>query len=418
MWLHKGLHLPIWSWVSLGITFVLLMTVLIVGIVVVTNEHDVSDPSVPTAVDAIRGPAVSQFRFASPTAPPTHTPSPTLTPTITLPLATAIDTATFVVVSTDSVAIVDCPPPAGWEQIRVEAGDTLFAFQLGATRAGNPATVDEIMAANCLGNTLLQIGQILWLPAGADKEAPSSAPVVTPLPPDIPRVATCNGCTITIQAGWRLEQIAEAIDRAPVAFSGADFLAVTGRGAALPPRDFLASVPAGSGLEGFMFPGVYPLTNDTTAAQFRDMILDAFAVNAAGIVAPGMTLYDTVKLASIIQKESGHPEEQRLVSSVFHNRINAGKGLAATVTIAYALGRPGNWYFYTYPGITNVDSPYNTNLYRGLPPTPISNPGLSALAAAANPAQTNFQYFTANCRGPGNAYAETYEQHLANVECR
>jgi uncharacterized YceG family protein len=314
-----------------------------------------------------------------------------------------------------------CAPPVGWLPYSVQPGDTLFAFQLGAGRAGHPATVDEIMAANCLDSTLLQIGQVLWLPPSAAEEAPPSELVVPAPLQGAPRSPQCP-CTITIREGWRLGQIADEINRTPLAFSGADFLAITQRGAALPARDFLASAPSSAGLEGFMFPGAYTLQNDTTAEQFRDMLLDAFAANTGSlwgaVAAQGLTPYQAVILASIIQRESYDANEQRLVSSVFHNRLRAGKSLGASVTLSYALGGLGDWWPRLPRGATDLDSPYNTNLYGGFPPTAISNPGLSALQAAAMPAQTNYLYFTGKCDGSGNAYAVTYEEHLANASCQ
>lgn len=366
---------------------------------------------------------------------PSFTPLPSLTPTQTrtsVPTITPIAQATLTPIVTVKVTaiiqmptmtestIAQCDTPTGWVAHQVQDGDTLFAFQLGAGRAGNPATVEDIMQGNCLESKYLTIGQILWLPEGAVDNAPSSEPQAPNLPSGTTRTAKCP-CTLTVREGWRIEQIADEINRNPVAFTGADFLAFTRQGAPIPARNFLASVPASAGLEGFMFPGTYTLQNDTTAEQFRDMLLNAFEANASGLLGAsgnfGMTPYDLVKLASVIQRESYSPQEQPLVASVFHNRLGQGKGLGASVTLQYALGRYGNWWPRLQAGQTSIDTPYNTNIYGGLTPTAISNPGLSALQAAASPAQTTYVYFTGNCQGTGNAYAETYEQHLANVRC-
>ncbi|MBZ0306298.1 MAG: endolytic transglycosylase MltG, partial [Anaerolineae bacterium] len=110
-------------------------------------------------------------------------------------------------------------------------------------------------------------------------------------------------------------------------------------------------------------------------------------------------------------------DQQVLVSSVFHNRLKSGRGLGATVTTEYALGHPGDWWPNAAGYVSTYDSPYNTNLYTGLPPSPIASPSIEAIRAAVSPASTNYLFFTANCNGPGNAYAETYDQHLANVNC-
>lgn len=361
-----------------------------------------------------------------PTLLPTHTLIPTLLPpTATVSnLSTNTPAPTAVAVANeateDTEATIGCAYPEGWEAYQIQDGDTFFAFQLGANRAGNPATVDEILEGNCLGSSFLTIGQVVWLPIGAVENAPPSEPYAPSLPAGLNRIANCP-CTITVRDGWRIEQIADEINRTPVGFTGADFLAYTRRGAPMPDRWFLGSVPRDKGLEGFMYPGIYTLQNDTTADQFRDMMLNAFENNVASYLNSagnyGMTAYDLVILASIIQKESYAAQEQVLVSSVFHNRRNAGKGFAASVTLMYALGQPGNWWPRLQSGQTGLDTPYNTNIYLGFPPTPISNPGASALQSAAQPAQTNYMYFTGNCRGSGNAYAVTYEEHLANVRC-
>lgn len=416
----NGKTIPSWAWIGLGTSFILSIIIAVIGTMVLLDEKDTETPIMPTNELYPAQVEVAQLSTFTPdptaTATSTITPQPTLTdtsttfPTVSAPSETTSPTE-------EAIVFEECTPPDSWQSHTVRDGETLFAFQLGSKYAGNPTTVDEIMHFNCLGTTLLQVGQVLWLPPGAAEQAPSSEPSSPGLPAGIPRTANCP-CTIAIRPGWRLEQIADAIDRIPVAFAGADFMAVAGPGAPMPSHNFLASVPPGTGLEGFMLPGTYTLQNDTSAVQFRDMMLDAFNANAAAIAqaaAPqGISAYQAVILASIIQKESGDPNEQRLVASVFYNRLNSDKALGATVTLMYALGRPGAWW--PYPsGQTGLDSPYNTFIYGGFPPTPISSPSISALQAVASPAQTNYLYFTGNCNGPGNLYAETYEQHLANV---
>lgn len=431
--------MPRWGWLALGISIpISVLFLLFIIAMVFTEDTDSQNNSETNGIPAL---VLDTTIEALPTL--THTLSPSATPTVTAsatvasPTATATPTPIKPATVTDTASTPEptvvaaaqspsllatpaCTPPAGWQAYTVQQGDTLFAFQLGAGRAGTPTSVDEIIAANCLGSRFLQVDQVLYLPEGAAENAPSSEPAAPALPAGVPRSANCP-CQLTIQPGWRLEQIADAINRTAVSFSGADFLAVAGPGASLPTRDFLAEVPSGAGLEGFMFPGSYTLQNETTAATFRDMVLDAFAANAAptlsNATAQGVTLYQALILASIVQKEAGSASEQRLVASVFYNRLATGRALGATVTIQYALGGPGSWWPRLQSGQTNINSPYNTYRFRGFTPTPISSPALSAIQAVAAPAQTDYIYFTGNCRGPGNAYAATYEQHLANVNC-
>ncbi len=432
----KTIIMPRWAWIALFITTSLSTALITLLLVVLLTDNAAPDTSLEEApiheerpldavVELVPTLTPSATNTTSPTPPASSTAFSSPTPSATLasfPITTiTVETHASSVPEPTIVAAADddCLVPEGWVAYTIQEGDTLFAFQLGANRAGNPTTVDEIMLSNCTDTTFLQVGQVIYLPDGAADNAPSSESAAPALPAGVSRTANCP-CTLTIQPGWRIEQIADAINRIPVAFSGADFLAVAGRGSTPPSRDFLSSVPSGAGLEGFMLPGSYTLQNDTSAVAFRDMVLDAFGANAAGIIAgaQGMTPYEAVILASIIQREAGDANEQRLVSSVFHNRRATGRAFSATVTIQYALGRAGDWWPRLQSGQTSLDSPYNTYRFTGFTPTPISNPSLSALQAAVSPAQTDYIYFTGNCRGPGNAYAVTYEQHLANVECR
>lgn len=346
----------------------------------------------------------------TPTATPMITETPTASPIPDNPPTAAPD---------DSSDVSDCPHPDGWELHRVEPGETLFAFVLGA---GGTVTTDDLRQANCLSSDLLQIGQALYLPPGAAENAPPSEPIAPAGSAGTgPRTPNCDPhCTISIRPGWRAEQIAAVIDAVPVAFWGADFLAAIGPGAATPTYEFLASRPPGQSLEGYLYPGTYELSNDTGPADFRDMLLAAFAANLPGDAyaaagAQGLTFYQALTLASIIQRESWSYSEQVLISSVFHNRLRAGMPLGSTVTTQYALGSPGNWWPRIRGDQINTASPYNTNLNAGLPPSPISNPGVEAINAALHPANTDYLFFTGNCLGSGNVYAATYEEHLANV---
>ncbi|MBN1680029.1 MAG: endolytic transglycosylase MltG [Anaerolineae bacterium] len=328
----------------------------------------------------------------------------------------------------NDTAAAECPPPDGWERHVVQPDDTWFAFFLGS--GGAVASVDELMQANCVTSRWLNIGQVIFLPPGAADNAPLSAPAVPasgaldsgePAAGSTgPRPANCP-CTISVSPGWRREQIAEAIDAAQTAFTGADFLAATGANASAP-FDFVMERPPGTSMEGFMFPGTYTAQNNTTAEGFRDMLLEAFA-NAispqvrADAAAQGVTFYQALIIASIVQREVHGPEAQKIVASVYYNRYRDGNRLASTIPVQYALGQPGNWW----PRITNTnaeaDTPYNTYTRPGLPPTPVDNPGLSAIIAAVYPAQTNYYYHTAACDGSGEVFAETYEEHLANANC-
>lgn len=233
--------------------------------------------------------------------------------------------------------------------------------------------------------------------------------------------------TVRILEGWRREQIAQAIDDNPLLqFSGGDFLAVTNPGAIVP-AEFAAYVnlPAGVSLEGFLYPDTYALPPDATASDLRDKLLATFQERVgdtlrASAEQAGLTLFEAVTVASIVEREAVQQDEQPMIASVYLNRLAIGMTLDADPTVQYGLGfRGGAWW----PAITQADyrtaiSPYNTYLNGGLPPGPIANPALPAIQAAITPAASDYLYFRATCDGSGyHVFAYTFEEHLANGNC-
>ncbi len=362
-------------------------------------------------------PAPSDTPFVQPptatalpaTASATLTPTPTATPA-PLTISTSITTSTEAPTRLSS----GCTPPDGWTTYTVGPGDTLFGFVLGSK---NTLTVEQIMGANCLKSKLLSLGQVLYLPPGAAANAPKvdDGPAEGPsLPAGVTRKAACP-CTLSIRAGWRREQIAAAVDAVPVGFTGRDFLAVTGPGVAVSGFAFLESKPATVSFEGFLFPGSYALENASSAADLRDMMLRAFGAAVpdgvrAEAASRGLSFYAVVALASVVQRESYAPSEQVQIASVFYNRMAAGKALSSTATVQYAVGRAGAWWPKIGAAELKNRSRYNTYIWLGVPPTPISNPNLDALLSTLRPAQTNFQYFAGDCNAGGNFYTATYAE--------
>ena len=229
--------------------------------------------------------------------------------------------------------------------------------------------------------------------------------------------------TLTILPGWRLEEIANSLPTSGFSISPDEFL----QAVRIHPEGYsFSSCMSGDSLEGFMFPGSYTFLRETTMVEILPQVLMNFEaqVNSelrTGFNTQGLDLCQAVTLASIVQREAVLDEEMPLIASVFYNRLNSGALLASDPTVQYSLGfnqNQGSWW--TNPLSAQdlqVDSPYNTYVYQGLPPGPISNPGLAALRAVAFPAQTPYFYFRATCDGSGrHAFAETYTEHLAN-EC-
>ena len=211
----------------------------------------------------------------------------------------------------------------------------------------------------------------------------------------------------TVLPGWRMEEIAASLPTS---------------GLLIPEEAFLA---VAAPQEGFLFPDTYLLPRTATADELVAILTQRFdqSLNPSakeGFARQGLTIYEAVTLASIVQRESVVAEEQPLIASVFLNRLAAGQKLESDPTVQYALGYDeagGTWWKnpLTYADL-EVDSPYNAYLYPGLPPTPISNPSLGALQAVAFPAQTPYYYFRARCDGTGlHAFAETFQGHLENA---
>jgi UPF0755 protein len=149
-------------------------------------------------------------------------------------------------------------------------------------------------------------------------------------------------------------------------------------------------------LEGFLFPATYDFLNSTTNAQLvRDQLV-AFCenwahVNLAYAHSKNLTDYDVLVIASMIEKETVVPAERKLVSAVIYNRLHAGMPLGIDATLRYGLHIPPTQSI--LESQLQSDSPYNTRKTTRLPPTPIANPGLASIEAAAHPAHVDYLYF-------------------------
>ncbi len=150
------------------------------------------------------------------------------------------------------------------------------------------------------------------------------------------------------------------------------------------------------GMEGFLFPATYEFFPKTTSAQLVRDQLAAFCDNWNRVDlkyarAHKLTPYDVLIIASMIEKETLSPDERQLVSAVIYNRLRQGMKLQIDATLRYGLDIPPTESI--HESQLQSDSPYNTRKRYGLPPTPIANPGLASLQAAAHPAKVNYLYF-------------------------
>jgi len=149
-------------------------------------------------------------------------------------------------------------------------------------------------------------------------------------------------------------------------------------------------------LDGFLFPATYEFLQKTTSAQLVRMQLTAFKRTWAGLDLSyarrkNLTRYDVLMIASMVEKEAAAPEERAKIAAVIYNRLKEGSPLGIDATIRYGLGVPATEAL--RKSQLKDPTPYNTRVHTGLPPTPIANPGLASLRAAAHPARVNYLYF-------------------------
>jgi len=149
-------------------------------------------------------------------------------------------------------------------------------------------------------------------------------------------------------------------------------------------------------LEGFLFPATYEFEPTTTSRQLVTRQLDSFQRNWSKVdltyaKSKHLTPYDVLIIASMIEKEVSAPEERALVAGVIYNRLKIGMHLGIDATIRYGLGIPPTESLKNSQ--LHSSNPYNTGQFPGLPPTPIANPGLASMQAAAHPAKVDYLFF-------------------------
>ncbi len=219
--------------------------------------------------------------------------------------------------------------------------------------------------------------------------------------------------------GWRAEEIAALLPSSGLAINADDFLRAVRR-----PEDAGFSVPTqAASLEGFLFPGEYPVLRDADAQELVTPMVTRFFEQLPPdyeqrLSEKGLSLYEGIIMASLVQKEMVLPEENPLIASVFINRLRAGMPLQSDPTVQYALGYDADsaswWKNPLSEADLQVQSPFNTYIHSELPLAPICNPGLPALLSVIDAEKTSYLYFRAVCDGSGrHVFSETYEQHLA-----
>lgn len=227
-----------------------------------------------------------------------------------------------------------------------------------------------------------------------------------------------NYINLTIPEGFVVEQVAKRVEKL-LYIPESEFLKLAKGGAAsfAGEHPYLADAYEGS-LEGYLFPKTYEVREGSDARSVIELMLDQFDAEIATVdlsraAESGLSQEQVVVMASIIEREAQLDKERPLVASVMYNRLAAGMLLEIDATIEYVL--PGNRFRLRYSDL-KLDSPYNTYRYKGLPPGPISNPGLASIRAAADPAKTKYLYYVLTGKDGSHTFTPDLESFLKAKE--
>lgn len=328
-------------------------------------------------------------------------------PAGSLSIAERVEYSTRLLSHGDLLAV--SPNPNGVEQsFHIEQGESISSV------AARLEQSSLIVSAQVFYDYVVYTGLDLTIQAGDYTLSPAMSIV------DLARElqdSTPEDVTFVILPGWRLEEIAASLPTSGLEISPQAFISAAGS----PPAVLGISSAT---MEGFFYPDSYLVPRSATVDQLLDLIARNFALRItedmrAGFAAQGLDVYQAVTLASIVEREAVQDGEQALIASVFLNRLNVGMTLGSDPTVQYALGYDSSaqtwWKNPLSLDDLKFDSPYNTYIYAGLPPAPISNPSLGALQAVAFPETSPYYYFQAMCDGSGyHTFAVTFEEHLAN----
>jgi UPF0755 protein len=297
------------------------------------------------------------------------------------------------------------------QDFTVEPGESTASIAARLAQAG------LIRSAGAFRAYLAYSGTDTGLQAGTYRLSPAMSPV------EIARRMQNLSATdvlFVVLAGWRTEEIATSLPTSGLEITPAAFVEAVR--VPVPGLDILAGAPTN---EGYLLPGEYTLPRALTADQLVIHLVRAFALSLtpelrSGFSDQGLTVFQAVTLASIVEREAMVEDEMPTIASVYLNRLALGMKLDADPTIQYALGyNAAQQTWWTNPLSAQdmtLDSPFNTYLYTGLPPSPISNPSIAALRAVAFPAETSYLFFSARCDGSGrHFFAVTLEEQLQNL---
>jgi UPF0755 protein len=294
--------------------------------------------------------------------------------------------------------------------------DVTFTVDDGATAeqvVDRLATERVIPCGGFVGNLLMRgTGKSAEIRAGTytlttGMTLDEAVEVLTTPPREVPT------SDVLIPPGYRLTQIAEAVEES-LGIPADEFLARAGEGSFSRPE----ALPKGASLEGFLWPETYRIPTRDDADAVIQRLLDQFAEETVGLPwdnaeSLGVTPYEIVVIASMIEKEAAVQRDRPLIAGVIYNRLREGMTLGIDATLLYDDPTPDGELS---TADIETDGPYNTRLRAGLPPTPIASPYLWSLRAALEPADTPYFYYVLCGDDGGHRFAVTYDQHLANVD--
>ncbi len=209
--------------------------------------------------------------------------------------------------------------------------------------------------------------------------------------------------SITIPEGFSTNQIKERLEKNGI-ISKEDFDKALSQ-----IKDFSYYTPNGN-FDGYFFPDTYYFIKGEEGVSVINKFLRRFLQKfPPEQYEDKKYFYERLKLASIIEKEAGNKSEMPIVASVFQNRLDKGMKLQSCATVAYLFNFEKDYIYYKD---LEIDSPYNTYKYKGLTPTPISNPGEASIKASINPEKTEYFYFVLGSDGKHN-FSKTYNEHIA-----
>ncbi len=218
---------------------------------------------------------------------------------------------------------------------------------------------------------------------------------------------------LTINEGLAATQVAALLDEEGK-ISGASYLDMSGKPGMFKIPEVGGTVPEATTLEGLLFPSTYYLLEGDGATELIGRQLDAFGAKTASLPWDkaeklGLTPYEVIIVASLIEKEANISEERSMVAAVIYNRLKENMTLGIDATVRYALDK---WTGSLTTEDLEVDSPYNTRKVKGLPPTPICNPGVAALKAALGPADVDYLYYVLKDTEGHHFFTASYEEFL------